>query len=246
MSESGEEVETFEPSRPVVVERLTSGVQRVKNWLRSLDPEPFYRFCARQLIRSLYRIDYSGFDKLPKEGPALLIGNHISYIDGLIIQAGSPRPIRFVIDKFIYNAPGVHYFMKHNRAIPIAPTKKDVSEALDMISEAIEQGDLVFIFPEGQLTYSGHLGHFKPGIEWILSRDPVPVYPIVLKGLWGSFFSRKYRKAKIRGFFHKVKSIRNWRRPVSATCLDPVLPHEASAYKLQRMVLKVLYQKQNL
>ena len=245
MSEMGDDSDVIGQEKPFV-SRLMLWIRRVVSWVKSINPEPFYRFCAGRVIRLLYRIEYKDFDKIPESGPALLIGNHVSYVDGLIIQAGCKRQIRFVIDKFIYEAPVVNYFMRHNRAIPIAPTKKDVGDALDMISEAIEQGDLVFIFPEGQLTFSGHLGHFKPGIEWILSRDPVAVYPVVLKGLWGSIFSRKYRKSRFRAFFRKLIDVRHWHCSISATCLDPVLPQEATAYSLQRTVLKTLYQKQIL
>lgn len=211
-------------------------------WFTYFEPEPFYRYLAKKLITLLYRIDYIGLDKLPESGPALIIANHVSYVDGVVIQAGCNRPIRFVIDKFIYQLPVVHYFMVHNRAIPIAPTKEDVSHALDLISEGLEQGDLIFIFPEGQLTYSGHLGRFKPGIEWVIERDPVPVYPLALKGLWGSIFSRKYRKSHI---YHHVKRFLTHlylpRRQVTLVCGDPIPPEKASINHLQTVILSMLH-----
>src|SRR5690606_24257799 len=100
------------------------------------------------------------------------------------------RPVRFIIDKYIYEQPGVHYFMKRGRAVPVEATRESVTAMLDTIATGLEQGDLFCIFPEGQLTYTGHLGHFKPGIEWIVQRTPVTIYPMALHGLWGSILSR--------------------------------------------------------
>ena len=115
----------------------------------------------------------------------------------------------------------VHYFMKIGRAIPVQPKKHSVEAMLDAISEGLEAGDLICIFPEGQLTYTGNLGRFKPGIEWILHRDPVPVYPIALKGLWGSIFSRKYRKSKWRWLPRNPFS-----RNIRAICGAPYRPRK--------------------
>lgn len=211
-------------------------------WFTRFRPEPIYRYLARKLINLLYCIDYAGMDKIPDTGPALIIGNHVSYIDGVIIQAGCKRPIRFVIDKFIYKLPGVHYFMRHNRAIPIAATKEDVAKALDLISEGLEQGDLIFIFPEGQLTYSGHLGRFKPGIQWMIERNPVPIYPIALKGLWGSIFSRKYRKSHRSHHIKRyLRRLHRPRRKVSVICGEPIPPEKARIDHLQATLLEMLH-----
>ncbi len=210
-------------------------------WFTYFEPEPIYRYLANKIITLLYRIDYIGMDKIPETGPAILISNHISYVDGVILQAGSKRPIRFVIDKFIYQLPGVHYFMVHNRAIPIAPTKEDVGHALDLISEGLRQGDLIFIFPEGH-TIAAILGCFKPGIEWMIERDPVPIYPIVIKGLWGSMFSRKYRKSHmhqhIRRFFGRIFQRRH---RVTVMCGEPIPPEKARVNHLQSITLELLH-----
>jgi 1-acyl-sn-glycerol-3-phosphate acyltransferase len=116
----------------------------------------------------------------------------VSFLDGPILSAICKRPVRYVIDKGIYEQPVIHYFMRHNRAIPILPKKEIVEAALEQISLGLQQGDVICIFPEGRITYTGELGHFRPGIEAIIARDPVPVIPIGLHGLWGSIFSRKY------------------------------------------------------
>lgn len=185
-------------------------------------------------MRLTYNTTFVGFDKIPKNGPAIIIANHTSYLDGVIIQAACPRPIRFVIDHYIYNLPVVNYFMHYNRAIPILAKKESVGKALDTISSALDSGDLVGIFPEGQLTYTGILGRFKPGIEWIVDRDPVPVYPIVIIGMWDSMFSRKYRKSSLRWI------PRSFRRKVVAICGDPIHPGNLYVNHLQRTVLGML------
>lgn len=210
-----------------------------RRWLDTLldlfhwDPEPVYRFGARWLTRLIWRPRYIGFEKIPAEGPVVLIANHISYIDGLLIQAGCNRPVRYVIDEIIYRQPVVKYFMDHNRAIPILPKRESVEKAFDIISEGLKAGDAICIFPEGQLTYTGHLGRFRPGIEHIINRDPVPVYPIAIKGVWGSVFSRKYIKSKYPWF------PRHWKKPLTLICGNPIPPEEVNVNTLQQVVLKL-------
>lgn len=193
----------------------------------------FYTFTAKVIVRLLYRLKFSGFDKIPKTGPVLIIANHVSYMDGVIIQSGCRRPIRFVIDQYIYEKPFIKHVMGLARAIPILAKKESVGAALDEISRALENGDAVGIFPEGQLTYTGALGRFKPGIEWIVDRDPVPIYPIVLDGLWGSVFSRKYLKSNFRWM------PRCFRMPVDVVCGDAIHPESATVDELQRAILGI-------
>jgi 1-acyl-sn-glycerol-3-phosphate acyltransferase len=203
----------------------------IKRVITAISPEIFFRYIVKILIPIIYRTNNIGFHHIPKRGPALLIANHVSFMDGIVIQAACNRPIRFVIDKYIYELPGVNYFMRHNQAIPVFPKKDEVSRALDEISEALERGDLVCIFPEGQLTYTGNLGRFKPGIEWIIDRDPVPIYPIALKGLWGSIFSRKYLRSRFRWF------PKTFRRKVTVICGKEIHPGSVHVNHLQREVL---------
>lgn len=189
------------------------------------------------VIRILYRVDYQGFDRIPSRGPCLLIANHISFLDGIFIQAACKRPIRFVIDYHIYHHPFVHFFMKMHRAIPILPKRSSVKAAMEQVSQALNEGDIVMIFPEGQVTYSGALSRFRPGTEWILDRDPVPVYPVAIKGLWESIFSRQYRKSRLRYM------PRFFRLPVSITCGEVIEPAAATAPHLQQVMLSMLDQK---
>lgn len=218
----------------------TAGINILKKisfprWRLRWNPEPFYRLLARGVAYAVYNPKYTGFEKIPKEGPAILISNHVSYADGLIIAAGCNRPVRFVIDEHIYNVPLVHYFMLYNRAIPILPTREHVTKALEDIAEGLKAGDLICIFPEGQLTYTGSLGRFKTGIESIVKRNPAPVYPIALSGLWGSIFSRKYLGSWKR-FIPKSRRVR-----VHAICGDAMAPESVTVNRLQETVLRLKY-----
>ncbi len=192
-----------------------------------------YRNIAKLAVKITYDVNFIGFEKIPKVGPAILIANHVSYVDGLIINAACPRPVRFIIDEYIYKKPIINYFMTLDRVIPILPKKESVKHALDQVSLGLDKGDLICIFPEGQLTYTGNLGRFKPGIEWIIDRDPVPIYPIAIKGLWDSIFSRKYVKSRWRMI------PKNFRMKVTAVCGDPIQPADVNINNLQRAVLNL-------
>ncbi len=205
-----------------------------------LRPEPMYRFIAKCVCIAIYNPKYTGFEQIPEKGAAILISNHVSYADGLIIASACNRPIRFIIDTHIYNVPLVHYFMLYNRAIPILPTRESVTHALEEVSAALKAGDIVCIFPEGQLTYTGSLGRFKTGIEAMVKRDPVPVYPIAITGLWGSIFSRKYL-GSLRRWIPKRFSPR-----VHAICGEPLSPDQVSVNHLQQAVLRLKYMAPNL
>ncbi len=195
--------------------------------------ENFYHFGAKLLIRMIYRCEFRGFSNIPETGPAIVIANHVSFMDGLIINAASRRDIRFIIDEDIYNQKFVHYFMKMDRAIPIKANKEAVRKALAKASEALQNGEVVAIFPEGQITYSGYMSRFKLGVEWILKNDQVPVIPVVLIGLWGSIFSRKYLGKKYR-FLPKT-----FRRQVKAICGRPIPPEQANINFLQKRLMQM-------
>lgn len=203
------------------------------------NPEPIYRFLARLLCFAFYSPKYKGFEQIPESGPAVLICNHVSYVDGLVIASGCKRPIRFIIDQEIYELPVLHYFMVCNRAIPILPTRDSVTKALDEIAKGLAAGDLICIFPEGQLTYTGSLGRFKTGIESIIKRSPVPVYPIALSGLWGSAFSRKYY-GSLRRYLPGSLSVK-----VHAICGAPIPPELVTVNFLQKTVMRLKYQISN-
>jgi len=198
--------------------------------------EPLYRRLFTRLTRLVFRPRYYGFENIPANGPVILACNHVSYLDGLIIAAGCPhRPLRYIIDGDIYRLPIVHYFMTLAKAIPILPRRDSVGQALDEISLGLRSGDAICIFPEGQLTFTGSLGRFKPGIEYILRRDQVPVIPIAINGLWGSVFSRKYHKSR----FPYLPRFRS--REITAICGKPIPPEQVTINALQQAVLRLKY-----
>ena len=163
-------------------------------YIYSLVPEFMLRFVAWLLVHSIYRLDTRGMEHIPHEGPAVLVCNHVSFVDPIVISAAVRRPIRFVMDHRIFRAPLIGFIFRHMRAIPIAPAREDAAlmdAAFDEVARALADGDLIGIFPEGRITDTGDLYPFRPGIQRIVTRTPVPVIPMALRGLWGSFFSRK-------------------------------------------------------
>ena len=172
-------------------------------YIFSLVPEFLMRFLVWLLIHSVYRLEKSGLEHIPDEGPAVLVCNHVSFVDALVIAAACQRPIRFVMDASIFRIPLLKFIFRTGRAIPIASGRSDpqvLQKAYDEMARGLERGDLICIFPEGRITDTGEMYPFRPGIERIVKRTPVPVVPMALKGLWGSFFSRKGGAAMTRPF----------------------------------------------
>ena len=162
-------------------------------YIFSLVPEFLIRFMAWMLIHTIHRVEVVDVERIPDEGPAVLVCNHVSYVDALVIGAASPRPIRFVMDHRIFKTPFMGWFFRTARAIPIAPAKEDpwlMEKAYIDIAQALAEGDLVCIFPEGKLTSTGEMNEFRGGIVKILERSKVPVIPMALRGLWGSLLTR--------------------------------------------------------
>ena len=147
------------------------------------------------LVHTVYRVRQRGLEHLPAEGAAVVVCNHVSFVDALVLAAASRRPMRFVMDHTHLPLPVLRFVFRTARAIPIAPRQGGSSDARARLRgdrpARSTQGDLVCIFPEGRITTTGELNPFRPGIERILARNPVPVVPMALRGLWGSFFSRK-------------------------------------------------------
>jgi hypothetical protein len=159
-----------------------------------LVPEFLMRFIVWMLVHSVYRLDKAGLENVPEEGAALIVCNHVSFVDALIIAAACRRPVRFVMDHRIFRLPIVSFVFRTSKAIPIASAKEDpamMERAFAEVARSLREGDLVCIFPEGRITDSGDITPFRPGLTRILQETPVPVVPMALRGLWGSFFSRK-------------------------------------------------------
>ncbi len=156
-------------------------------------PEFFMRFIVWMLIHSVYHVRKQGLDNIPEEGAAVLVCNHVSYVDALIIAGCIRRPVRFVTYYKIYNLPILNFVFRTAGAIPIAGKHENpelMEQAFSRIEQALNKGELVCIFPEGKLTRNGKMNKFRPGVEWVLETSPVPVIPMALNGLWGSAFSR--------------------------------------------------------
>ena len=159
-----------------------------------LVPEFLMRFLVWLLVHSVYRLEKSGLERIPDEGAALIVANHVSFVDALVIAAACRRPVRFVMDHRIFKVPVLNFVFRTGKAIPIASAKEDAAmmeRAFAEVAAALRAGDVVCIFPEGRLTDSGEINPFRPGVKRILEETPVPVVPVALRGLWGSFFSRK-------------------------------------------------------
>jgi 1-acyl-sn-glycerol-3-phosphate acyltransferase len=165
----------------------------VATYIYSLVPEFLLRFIAWVLVHTFYRIRLVHAERIPEEGAAVLVCNHVSYVDAIVIMAESPRPIRFVMDHHIFRSPFAGWVFRHAKAIPIAPSHEDpemLTRAYEACARALAEGDLVCIFPEGKLTRTGDLNPFRHGVTEIIRRTPAPVVPMALRGLWGSVFSR--------------------------------------------------------
>lgn len=214
-----------------LVTAVLNGVVAV--YIYTLIPEFLMRFLVWLLVHTVYRLRESGLEKIPDEGAAVLVCNHVSFVDPLLLAAACSRPARFVMDHRIFKIPILHFVFTTGRAIPIAPAKEDpamMERAFDEIARALEAGELVCIFPEGKISYDGELNVFRPGIERIIQRSPAPVIPVALRGLWGSFFSRKGGPAMRHPFR------RFWSR-VGVVVGDAVPASEVTAAGLQARVL---------
>lgn len=182
-------------SIPQVFLALAIANTLVALWIFTIVPEFAMRFVAWLMTSAMYRIRAHGVeDSVPDEGPALIVCNHVSYMDALILSGAIKRPVRFVMHWRIFRIPVMRWIFKTARAIPIASARENpelMRRALDEVDAALAAGELVCIFPEGALTRDGEIAPFKSGVERILTRRPVPVIPLALRGMWASMFSRR-------------------------------------------------------
>ena len=191
-------------------------------------PEFGMRFLVWLLGHSIYRVRHRGLEYIPQKGGAVLVCNHVSYVDALLLAGAVHRPIRFVMHKSIFDIPLLNYIFRAGRAIPIC-SRQDDSEiyerAFARIKKGLDKGELFCIFPEGKLTLDGSMNEFKPGIEKIIAASPVPVVPMALRGLWGSFFSREGAGA----FLSWPKKL--W-AVIDVVASEPLPPQQVSAQLL--------------
>lgn len=202
----------------------------VNAYIFKIVPEFSMRFLIWLLGHSMYRVQHKHLELIPDEGAALLVCNHVSYVDALLIGGAVRRPIRFVMYYKIYDLPVLNFIFRTAGTIPIAGRGEDEAihdQAFDRIARYLADGELVCIFPEGKLTTDGQIDEFKAGVMRILERTPVPVIPMALQGLWGSFFSRDPHK----GFFHRL-----WSR-VTLVAGAPIAADEATQKLLRERVM---------
>ena len=183
----------------------------VAGYIFLLVPEYLLRFVAWIATRFIYRFKVRGDEHIPVEGAAILVCNHVSFVDAVLLMAASPRPIVFIMDHRIFKLPVLGAMFRLAKAIPIAAQREDpqtYERAFARAREVLDDGQLLCIFPEGAITRDGQLGEFKGGVMKLLEANPVPVVPMALQNLWGSFFSRIDGAAMTRpfrrGFFSRV------------------------------------------
>ncbi|MDX1506836.1 MAG: MFS transporter [Woeseiaceae bacterium] len=201
-------------------------------YIYGLLPEFLMRFLAWIIISFVYRIRPTGLDNIPDTGPAVVVCNHVSYVDPIILGGSIRRPMRFVMYYRIFEIPVLNFLFRHAKAIPIASAREDeelMNAAFDKVDAELADGNIVCIFPEGAITRDGEVQRFRPGIEKIIARRPVPVIPVAVCRLWGSWFSYS-RNGGIRSVPGRLFA----RVPVRIG--EPVAPADVSAEKLELLV----------
>jgi 1-acyl-sn-glycerol-3-phosphate acyltransferase len=200
----------------------------VASYIFLLVPEYLLRFSAWIATHLLYRFDVRDEHHIPTTGPAILVCNHVSFIDAVLLMAASPRPIRFIMDHKIFRIPVLGALFRLAKAIPIA-SQRDAPAIYDAAFRSaravLDDGDLLCIFPEGAITRDGELAEFKGGVMKVLETHPVPVVPLALRNLWGSYFSRVDGSAMTRPFRRGVFSRVGLQAaaPLAATDVTPAV-----------------------
>ena len=193
------------------------------------------RFLSWLLIHTVYQLRTQGMENIPAEGPALLVCNHVSFVDPVVISAACLRPVRFIMEASIFRIPVLNLVFRGMKAIPVAPEKLDretYERAFQTVASELRDGQLVCIFPEGRLTPNGEVLEFRAGMMRILRETAVPVVPMALSNLWGSMFSRFTKDA--------------WRRlprrlfaRITLRAGEPIAPQSVTLEELRERVLQL-------
>ena len=202
-------------------------------YIYTLVPEFLMRFLSWVIVSLLYRIRTEGLDHIPEEGAALVVCNHVSYMDALIIGGCVRRPMRYVMYYKIFSIPVLSFMFRTVKAIPISGARENpqlLRKAFDDIDAALAEGELVCVFPEGALTSDGEIAAFKNGIERILERRPVPVIPTALRGLWGSVWSKRDSR------LGRMRVPRRFRARIDYVAGAAIMPGDATAAILEQQV----------
>jgi 1-acyl-sn-glycerol-3-phosphate acyltransferase len=219
----------------------------VAGYIFLLVPEYLLRCIAWVMSHFMYRFRVAADENIPAAGPAVLVCNHVSFVDAILLTAASPRPIYFLMDHRIFRTPVLGTLFRLAKAIPVAPRSEDPAayeQAFDAAAKVLRDGDLLAIFPEGAITRDGQLQPFKGGIMKILERSHLegiqpPVVPMALTNLWGSFFSRV---EQVNG--KQVAMVRPFRRGLRSTVGlhigAPVPADQVAPEMLQQRVAQLL------
>ena len=200
-------------------------------YIFSIVPEFLIRFLIWILVHTIYRVEVKGIENIPTRGAVIVASNHVSFVDPLIIGGIIRRPVRFVMYYRIYRIPVLKFIFRMGRAIPIAGRKEDpeiLERAYDSMYTVIDAGDVLGIFPEGEITSTGEINTFKKGVEKVVARQPVAVVPMALCNLWGSLFSRRDPVYKRRP--------RKFRAKIELRVGEPIPPEELSAERLEQEI----------
>ncbi|MDF3931628.1 MFS transporter [Pseudomonas citronellolis] len=201
----------------------------VNVYIFKIVPEFTMRFLVWLLSHSMYRVDHQNLEAIPDEGPVVLVCNHVSFVDALLIAGSIRRPVRFVMYYKIFQLPVLNFIFRTAGAVPIAARHEDeriYEEAFRRVAEYLKEGEVVCIFPEGKLTLDGEMNEFRGGVERIIEETPVPVIPMALQGLWGSFFSRDPHKGFLKRLWSRVRLVAG----------QPLPPQDARREQLQALV----------
>ncbi|WP_165245656.1 MFS transporter [Paludisphaera soli] len=196
-------------------------------WALKLVPEAFLRFLMLGLANTVYRVRVIGRTNIPSQGQALLVPNHVSFMDGLFIMAATDRPVRFVVYSEYFKRPIVGRLLRAMRAIPISPSggPRMILQAFREAGKALDAGELVCLFPEGQLSRTGLIGPFQRGLQRIVKNRTTPIVPVHLDRLYDSVFAPvSGRRIPERVPF-----------PVTVSVGDP-LPSTASLFEIRQSI----------
>ncbi len=201
-------------------------------YIFTLVPEFLMRFMTWLLIHTIYRVKVKGLEHIPSKGAVLLTCNHVSFVDPLIVGGSIRRPVRFVMDHRIHKIPFLNFLFRVAKTIPIASKKENpqmLAQAYIEMEEALKDGDILCIFPEGQITRDGQMNEFRSGIKKLIDSQPVPIVPMALQNLWGSMFSRA----------HNFRLPRKLLARIDLVIDTPIEPDKLDVNELQKKITEL-------
>ncbi len=199
-------------------------------YITRLLPQDVIRFMGRALVRAIYRVRARHPERVPERGAALLLPNHVSYVDALVLATAIDRPIRFVIWEPLYKVVWFNWLLRLFGTVPVSPTR--AKDAVRSVAQALREGELVCLFPEGQITRHGMVNELRRGFELMARQAEAPVLPVYLDGLWGSIFS-------FAGGRCFTKWPRRLRHPVTVCVGELLPPEEATAGRVREALLRL-------